>query len=99
PELYAGRHRPRIHLGFRGACAPHAADRAGHGDRRGPLRRAGRLLPQPRPRGQRGLTPDRADHPGLITPPRHFGPERLRRRRIQFTVTVITTILWMLSST
>ena len=38
PQLHARGHRPRIHLGFRGAGAPHPPDRAGPRDRRGAIR-------------------------------------------------------------
>ena len=38
PQLHPRRHRPRVHLGFRGAGAAHPPGRAGPGDRRGAIR-------------------------------------------------------------
>ena len=47
PQLHQRRHRPRVHLGLRGACPAHPARRARPRHPAGAVRRPDRYLPEP----------------------------------------------------
>ena len=63
PQLHKRRHRPRIHLGFRGRSPAHPPDRSRPRDQRSAIRRTDRHLPPSRPPRPGGRQADFADHP------------------------------------